>query len=60
MHFFSHLLANFLEDMFLLWPVSDACKLLMSFKVSGVSCLSPWIKQNFPAPLKVEQTLSHR
>ena len=39
---------------------------LMKFRVmtshltSRVSCLSPWARQNFPAPLKLEQTLSHR
>ena len=36
------------------------CKQLKSFLTSRVSCLSPWTRQNFPAPLKVEQTLSFR
>ena len=40
--------------------VSVVCKQLTSILVSRVSCLSPWIKQNFPALLKIEQTLSHR
>ena len=40
--------------------VSNVCKQLMSLLVSRVSCLSSWASQNFPAPLKKEQTLSHR
>ena len=28
--------------------------------MSRVSCLNPRARQNFPAPLKIEQTLSHR
>ena len=30
-----------------------------SLLVFCVSCLCPWARQNFPAPLKIEQTLSH-
>ena len=29
----------------------------MSLLTSRVSCLSPWARHNFPAPLKIEQTL---
>ena len=28
--------------------------------LSRVSCLSPWARQNFSAPLKIKQILSHR
>ena len=38
----------------------DVCKQLMSLLVSSVSCLSPWARQYFPAPLKTEETMSHR
>ena len=27
---------------------------------SRVSCLSLWARQNFPAPVKIEQTMSHK
>ena len=33
---------------------------LTTLLTSGVSYISPWAKHNFPAPLKIEQTLSHR
>ena len=36
----------------------NVCKQLTSLLVSRVSCLSPWPRQNFPAALKIEQTLS--
>ena len=39
---------------------SNACKQLTSLIVPRVSCLRPWERQNFPEPLKLEQTLSHR
>ena len=49
---------------FSVWHVSVICKQLMSLLASCVSCLSPWARQNFPAPLRIEQTLeqtlSHR
>ena len=35
-------------------------RILTSLLKSCVSCLSPWAKQNFPAPPNIEQTLSHR
>ena len=35
-------------------------KVLRSLLMSGVIYLSPWARQNFLAPLKIEQTLSHR
>ena len=35
-------------------------RVLTSCLTSRVSCFSPWARQNFPAPLKIEQTLSHR
>ena len=31
-----------------------------SFLTSRVNCPSPWTRQNFPAPLKIEQILFHR
>ena len=40
--------------------VNNVCKQLKSRIVSRVSCLGPWGRQSFPAPLKVEQTVSHR
>ena len=42
----------------LLRRVKDVPKHLTSLLKSRVSCLSPWARQNFPAPLKIEQTLS--
>ena len=39
---------------------NNICKQLMSHTVSHVNCLSVRARQNFPAPQKVEQTLSHR
>ena len=36
------------------------CEQLISLSVSCFSYLSPWARQNFSAPLKIEQTLSHR
>ena len=33
---------------------------LKSLLTSRVSCPSRWARQNFPAPPKIEQTLSHR
>ena len=38
----------------------QCCKQLTSVLASLVSFLSPWVRQNFPPPLKIEQTLSHR
>ena len=35
-------------------------RVLASLLTSHVSCLSPWTRQNFPASLKIEQTLSTR
>ena len=35
-------------------------RILTSLLTSGVSCLSTLARQNFPALLKIEQTLSHR
>ena len=35
-------------------------RVLTSFLTLRVSCLSLWSRQNFLAPLKIEQTLSHR
>ena len=35
-------------------------RVLMSLLRLHVSCLNPWARQTFPAPLKIEQTLSHR
>ena len=35
-------------------------RVLTSLLTSRVSCPSPWARQNFPAPLKIEQALSHR
>ena len=32
---------------------------LMSLLTSRASCLASWKRQNFPALLKIEQTLSH-
>ena len=40
--------------------IRNVCKQLTSHIVSRVSCLSPWARQNFTAPLKLEQTLSHK
>ena len=45
---------------FSLLCVKNACMQMTSLLVSHVSCLSPWARQNFPAPLKIEQTMSHR
>ena len=36
------------------------CEQLKSLLVSCVNCLSPWARQNFPVPLKIELTLFHR
>ena len=36
------------------------CRVLSSRLTSRLSCLSQWVRQNFPAPLKIEQTLSDR
>ena len=44
----------------LLRRISRVCKQLMSLFVSHVTYFNPWTRQNFPAPLKIEQTLSHR
>ena len=44
----------------LLGQVKNVCKQLTSLLVSCMSCLSPWARHNFPALLKIEQTLSHR
>ena len=35
-------------------------RVLISCLTSRVSCLSPLSRQNLPAPLKIEHTLSHR
>ena len=35
-------------------------RVLTLLLTARVSCLSPWTKQNFPASLKIEETLSHR
>ena len=48
------------SEYFLLLRVSVICKQLTSLLVACVSCLSPWARQNFPAPLKIEQTLACR
>ena len=35
-------------------------RVLTLLLTARVSCLGPWTKQNFPASLKTEKTLSHR
>ena len=42
---------------FSLRRVSNVCKQLTSLLASCLSCLSPWARQNFPAPLKIEKKL---
>ena len=43
---------------FVVRRVSDVCKQLTSLLVPRVSCLSLWASLNFPAVLKIEQTVS--
>ena len=63
-HFMSH--NNLFGTPFGVFGGGAKVTLLLKFTVltpllmSHVSCPCPWARQNFPAPLKIEQTLSHR
>ena len=64
LHFTSH--NDFFRTPFGAFPGGAKVTPLLEFRVmtsflkSHVSCLSPWARQNFPAPLKIELALCSR
>ena len=42
------------HSLFLVVTSCMKVRVLMPFLMSSVSCLSPWARQNFPTPLKIE------
>ena len=51
------MMANFERHSAFFVTAGKECKQLTSLVVSRVSCLSPWARQNFPAPQKIEKKL---